>query len=457
MKATDRLGEEKITRLLKQFSVPATIGMMVNALYNIVDRMYIGNSPDLGALGLAGITISFPITLVMMALAMLFGIGGATMFSIKLGEQMPEAAEKYLGNSVSMLVISSAVFMLASLIFLKPLLTVFGASPQVMPYAMEYMRIVLWGSIFQGLSMGLNSFVRADGSPKIAMVSMFLGAGFNIVFDPVFIYVFRWGMAGAALATIGGQLLTTIWVLAYFTGSRCTIRLKPERMRLEAPVVSRMVQTGTPSFFRQIANSLMHIMLNRGLILYGGDIAVSGMGIINSIQTFMLMPIFGITQGLQPIIGYNFGARKMERVKEALKLGIYVATLIIAIGWLITRLFPDFLIRMFSSDPELIAFGTRAIRIWFLFLPVIGFQIVSASYFQAVGRARVATFLTLSRQLIFLIPAVILLPRFFGLTGILYASPLADILSSVITGIWLGVELKRLNFHQEERFIKEPK
>lgn len=457
MRSTDRLGEEKVNTLLKQFSVPATVGMLVGALYNIIDRMYIGNSPDLGSPGLAGITISFPITLTMMALAMLFGIGGATMFSIKLGEQLPETAEKYLGNSVVMLVLSSVLFMLASLIFLRPLLTLFGASPQVMPYAVEYMRIVLWGSVFQGLSMGMNSFVRADGSPKIAMVSMFLGAGFNIVFDPIFIYVFRWGMTGAALATIGGQLLTTIWVLSYFTGSRCTIRLKPERMRLEAPIVVRMVQTGTPSFFRQIANSLMHIMLNRGLILYGGDIAVSGMGVINSIQTFMLMPIFGITQGAQPIIGYNFGAKKMERVRETLKLAILVATLIIAIGWLATRLFPDILIRMFSSDPELIAFGTRAIRIWFLFLPVIGFQIVSASYFQAVGRARLATFLTLSRQLIILIPAVIILPRFFGLTGILYAAPLADILSSVITGIWLSVELKRLNLIEEERFIKEMK
>jgi putative MATE family efflux protein len=457
MRRTDRLGEEKVTILLKQFSVPATVGMLVGALYNIIDRMYIGNSPDLGTLGLAGITISFPITLVMMALAMLFGIGGATMFSIKLGEQLPETAEKYLGNSVSMLVLVSTLFMVVSLFLLDPLMTLFGASEEVMPYAVEYMRIVLWGSVFQGLSMGLNSFVRADGSPKIAMVSMFLGAGFNIIFDPIFIYVFRWGMTGAALATIGGQLLTTIWVLSYFTGSRCTIRLKPERMRLEAPIVARMVQTGTPSFFRQIANSLMHIMLNRGLIQYGGDIAVSGMGVINSIQTFMLMPIFGITQGAQPIIGFNFGAKKMERVRETLKLAIYVATLIIVTGWLATRLFPDFLIRMFSSDPELLAFGTRAIRIWFLFLPVIGFQIVSASYFQAIGRARVATFLTLSRQLIILIPAVILLPRYFGLTGILYAAPLADILSSVLTAIWLSVELKRLNLMGEERFIKETK
>ncbi len=445
MKATDRLGEEKITKLLMSFSVPATVGMLVNALYNIIDRIYIGNSQDLGSLGLAGITISFPITLVMMALAMLFGIGGATMFSIRLGEKKPEEAEKYLGNAVTMIIGSSIIFMLISLIFLQPILELLGASTQVMPYAMEYMGIVLWGVILQGLGMGLNNFIRADGSPKIAMISMFLGAGFNIIFDPIFIYIFRWGMTGAAIATVGGQLLTTIWVVLYFTGKRCSIKLKLESMKLEFHLIKRIINTGTPSFLRQVANSLLNIILNKSLIMYGGDIAVSGIGIINSIQTFMLMPIFGITQGAQPIIGYNYGANKIERVKESLKWAIHIATIIVLIGWMITRIFPSVLIKMFSSDPELILFSTNAIKIWFVCLPVIGFQIVSASYFQAVGKARAATFLTLTRQVIILIPAVMVLPKFFELNGILYAAPLADIISSVLTGIWLWMELKYLN------------
>lgn len=444
MKETNRLGEEKITRLLMSFSVPATVGMLVNALYNIIDRIYIGNSPDLGALGLAGISISFPLTLVLMAIAMLFGIGGGTMFSIKLGEKKPEEAEKYLGNAAAMLISSAIFYTIISLIFLQPLLIIFGASQQVTPYAMEYMRIVLWGSVLQGLGMGLNNFIRADGSPKIAMVSLFLGAGFNIIFDPIFIYVFRWGMTGAALATVGGQLLSMIWVIMYFTGRRSTIKLKLERMRPELPLIVKIMQVGTPSFLRQIANSVMNVILNKGLMVYGGDIAVSGMAVINSLQTFMIMPVFGITQGAQPIIGYNFGAKKLERVKEGLKWAVYMSTTIVIFGWIITRLFPDQLIRLFSKDQELIVFGRNAIRLWFLCLPLVGFQVVSASYFQAVGKARAATFLTATRQLIVLIPALIILPRIFQLNGILYAAPLADTLSTAITGLWLWMDLKKL-------------
>lgn len=445
LKRTDRLGEEKITKLLIEFSVPATVGMLVNALYNIIDRMYIGNSPDLGTLGIAGITIGFPMTLVMMALAMLCGIGGASMFSIYLGEKRPEESEKYLGNAVTMLIFFSSIFTIIGLLFLQPLLHLFGASPEVMPYAEEYMEIVLWGSVFQGLSMGLNNFIRADGSPKIAMVSMFLGAGFNIVFDPIFIYVFRWGMTGAALATVGGQILTMIWTVSYFSGKRCSHRIRLLNMKPEWHLIHKIISTGAPSFLTQLGNSLLNILLNKGLIIYGGDIAVSGIGVINSIQTFILMPVFGITQGAQPIIGYNYGAGKIKRVKEGLKWAILFATVIVVIGWLITRIFPVALVGLFSRDPELAAFGGPAISIWFLSLPLVGFQIVSASYFQAVGKARSAIFLSSTRQLILLIPAVIFLPKLFGLNGILYAAPLADFLSSGITGIWLWLELKHLN------------
>jgi putative MATE family efflux protein len=455
MKKTDRLGEEKITKLLMSFSVPATVGMLVNALYNIIDRMYIGNSEDLGSLGLAGITISFPITLVMMAIALLFGIGGATMFSIKLGEKKPEEAEKYLGNAVTMLIGSSILYTLFSLIFLKPLMELFGTSQQVMPYAIEYMRIVLWGAVLQGLSMGLNNFIRADGSPKIAMISMFLGAVFNIIFDPIFIYVFRWGMTGAAIATVGGQLLSTIWVLLYFKGKRCSIQLKLKSMKPEFHLIRRIMETGTPSFLRQLANSLLNVVLNKGLIIYGGDIAVSGMGVINSIQTFMLMPLFGITQGAQPIIGYNYGANKVGRVKEGLKWAIQIATIISLIGWLITRIFPYALMSMFTNEVDLIAFGGKAIKIWFMWLPIVGFQVVSASYFQAVGKAKAATFLTLTRQVILLIPAVIILPKFFELEGILFAAPFADFFSAVVTGIWLWIELRHLKIKLNEGVIQD--
>lgn len=450
VKGTNRLGEEKVSKLLVSFSLPAIVGMVVNSLYNIIDRMYIGNSPDLGSLGLAGITISFPITLIIMALASLFGIGGSTMFSIKLGEGKPEESQKYLGNAVTLLIISSIIYTLVSLIFLEPILKLLGSSTEVMPYAKEYMNIVLFGAILQALSMGMNNFVRADGNPKVAMITMFLGAGFNIIFDPIFIYVFKWGMTGAALATVGGQLLTTLWIFSYFIGKRCSIKLKLDKMKLEPYLVRRITQTGIPSFLRQFSNSILNMVLNKGLIMYGGDIAVSGMGIINSLQTVMLMPLFGINQGAQPIIGYNFGAKKMSRVKEALKWAVTTATAVTIIGWLITRIFPEPLIRMFNSDSELILFGIRAIKAWFLCLPIVGFQVISSSYFQAVGKARVSTFLTLSRQMIILIPSLIILPKIFGLSGILYAAPLSDLLSSIISGIWLWLELKHLKSKEEE-------
>lgn len=445
MKKTERIGEEKIRKLLLEFSLPATIGMLVNALYNIVDRIYIGNSPDLGTLGLAGISISFPITLTLMAIALMFGVGGATLFSIKLGEKRPDQAEHYLGNAVFMLITSSIIFTILSLLFLTPLLRIFGASDLVAPFAIEYMKIVLWGSAFQALSMGLNHFIRADGNPKVAMISMFLGAGFNIIFDPIFIYGFRWGMKGAALATIGGQLLTTIWVVSYFIGKKSNHKIRAINLIPKYNSVRLIISTGLPSFLRQIANSLLGIVLNKSLILYGGDIAVSGMAAVNSLQTFILMPIFGITQGAQPIIGYNFGAKKMARVSETLYLAIGMATIIATVGWLMTRLFPVALIAMFGKDSQFLAFGANAIGTWFLFLPVVGFQILGASYFQATGRPKISTILTASRQLIFLIPLIIILPSKLGVTGILLAAPIADLLSFILTGFWLWLDRKRLS------------
>lgn len=453
MKKTDRLGEDKITKLLMEFSVPATVGMLVTAFYNIIDRIFIGNSPDLGSMGLAAVSISFPLTLFLMALASLFGVGGVTMFSIKLGENKPEEAEKYLGNSITLLIISSVIFMIISLIFLKPLLLFFGASPQVLPYSIEYLRIVLLGSVFLSLSISLNKFIRADGSPKIAMISMFLGAGFNIVFNPIFIYVLGLGMTGAALATVGGQFLTTIWVLGYFTSKRCTYRLKLKTLKLTLDYIKKITITGIPTFFSQFANSILVVILNKSLVIYGGDIAVSAMSIIISIQTFIILPIFGITQGIQPIIGYNFGGKKIARVKECVKLAIITASVIVILAWLITRIFPTSLIRMFSNEPELISFGSNALSIWFICLPAIGFQVVAASYFQAVGKAKIATVLSSVRQLIILIPAIIILSNLYGLYGILYAAPISDFLSAIITSILLWTETKHLNLQLSRELI----
>lgn len=453
------LGEEKISKLLIKFSIPAIVGMLVSAFYNIVDRIYIGNAPGLGANGLAGITIGFPLMLIMLAIGVLFGIGGATLFSIRLGQKREEDAEKVLGNSFVLLVSSGIIYMIIGQIFLFPLLKLFGASTTVLPFAVEYMRVIFFGSTFQILSMGMNHFIRADGSPKIAMMTMFIGAGINIVLDPIFIFGLNMGMMGAALATIIAQGVSALWVVLHFLGKHSKAKLKVKNLILDSIIVKKVVSLGLPGFLLQLASSILNTLLNRNLYIYGGDIAVSGMGIINSIQTLMLMPIIGLNQGVQPIISFNFGAKKFDRVKEAIKLALLAATAIVVSGFIITRLFPEVLVSMFNRDPELMIFGTMAISSWFMMLPVVGFQIIAANFFQAIGRSRSAMFLTLTRQIIFLIPAVIFFPQFWGVEGLLYAAPFADLLAAILTGYFFINILKDLThlsvIHKESEFVSD--
>ncbi len=435
MAQSNVLGTEKISSLLIKFSVPAIIGMIINALYNVVDRIFIGNAPDLGSDGLAGITIGFPIMIILLSIGLLFGVGGATLFSIKLGQGKHEEAGQVLGNAFSLLVISGTLFLILGQIFLAPLLTIFGASATVLPYATEYMRVIFFGAIFQVLSIGMNNFLRADGKPKLAMITMFVGAGINILLDPVFIFVFKMGMTGAALATIISQAISVWWIMAYFLSKKRQQRITLHNMKLRFDVTTQIISLGMPGFLMQLSNSLLNVILNRSLLAYGGDIAVSGMGIINSIQTILLMPIIGLNQGVQPIISFNYGAKKYQRIKEAQMLAIIAATVIVVIGWIVTRMFPEQIVTVFNQEPELIAFGKLAMGIWFGFLPVIGFQALGANFFQAVGRPKASMVLTLTRQVILLIPAIIVFSNLWGLKGLLYAAPFADGVSAVITGI----------------------
>lgn len=438
------LGTKKISKLLIQFSVPAIVGMMANALYNIVDRIFIGNKADLGAYGIAAITVSFPIMIILIALGVLFGIGGSTLFAIKLGQKREEEAEKAMGNAFTLLLIAGLSFSIIGQLFLTQILTLFGASADVLPYASEYMRIIFMGASFQVMSMGMNNFIRADGNPKIAMMSMFLGAGINIILDPIFIFALDMGMAGAATATIISQISASIWVVGYFFGKRSRSKLRRKNMKLSKALVLTIIGLGVPPFALQVANSLLNIVLNRSLIAYGGDLGISAMGIVNSLQTLLIMPVIGINQGVLPIISFNFGARQFDRVKEAAKLGILAATGLVLIGYLATRFFPIQLVGMFNREPQLLELGTFALKRWFLFTPLIGFQIIGANFFQAIGRPRSAMFLTLSRQIIFLIPAILVFPLFWGLEGILFAAPFADMISTVVTAFFFYYGMKNL-------------
>nr|WP_286208013.1 MATE family efflux transporter [Clostridium caldaquaticum] len=438
-----------------KFSIPAIIGMLVNALYNVVDRMFIGNG--VGSLGIAGTTIGFPIMLIIMSFGMLIGVGANSLVAIKLGEQKKDEAELIMGNALTLLILVSLVISFFGLIFLNPLLKTFGASETVLPYAKEYMRIILLGTVFQSVGFGMNNFIRSEGNPKIAMITMLIGAILNTILDPLFIFVFKWGIAGGAYATIISQAVSAIWVLYYFTSGRSTLRLHKKYFKLELNTVGKITAIGAAPFAMQLAASVQNAIMNKSLTTYGGDIAVSGMGIVMSIITLIVMPIFGINQGVQPIIGYNYGAQKYDRVKEGLKLGIIAATIIVCVGFVVIRLFPSELVAMFNKkDASLIEFGTWALKRFTIFLPIIGFQIVAANYFQAVGKPKQAGILSLSRQVLLLIPALLILPRFFGIDGVVSAGPFSDIMSSLITGTWLFYEIRNLtNKHAESIELNE--
>lgn len=444
MEKVNPLGTEPISKLLIRFSVPAIVGMLVNALYNVVDRIYIGNSPSLGANGIAGITISFPIMIIMMGIGLLFGIGGATLFSIRLGQKREEEAAQVLQNTFVLLTLSGILIMILGLLFIDDLLILFGASPQILPYSSRYLSVILFGAFFATTGMGFNHFIRADGNPKVAMLSMFLGAGMNILLDPLFIYVFDWGMEGAALATVISQACSYVWVLSYFLSKRCRIKLRLRGLRLRRTIVFSIIALGIPSFVLQIASSLLNVILNKTLVAHGGDLAISAMGIVNSVQTLLLMPVIGINQGLQPLVSYNFGAKQFDRVKEALKLGIISATAVVLVAYSATRVIPDSLVGMFNRDPALLKLGTYALKRWFLLTPLVGFQIIAASFLQATGRSKTSMLLTLSRQGLYLIPAILILANFYGLQGILWAAPISDLLSTLTSLVFFIAGVKTL-------------
>lgn len=438
----DKMENGKILPLLVELSVPAMIGMIVNAIYNIVDRMFIGNAPHLGSLGLAGITISYPVTLVLMALSLMAGVGGATRFSIALGAKQDDDAKYYQGNSLMITVIFGLIFMIFGNLFMDPMLTILGASEQVLPHARAYLSIILYGAVFQCVAMCGNNFSRAQGNARNAMVSQLLGAGFNIIFDYILIVQFHMGMEGAALATIGGQFLSMVWQLSYLFGKRGLIQCRFDHMKLKKHFTYMIIKTGLPAFLMQMSTSVLNIVINGTLGIYGGDTAISTVGIITSVQTLMLMPLTGMTQGQQPIISYNFGAKRFERVKETLKYTVIGASIIAVIGFIAIQFFPAIIISMFNQEKSIIDLGSTALRIWFICLPLVGCQTMCANFFQAIGMVKQSSFLNLLRQCLLLIPLILILSLIFGLYGVFIAVPIADLIAFVITMYLIKKEMK---------------
>lgn len=442
MDATQPLGQQPIGKLLWQFSLPAIVGMVVNALYNVVDSIFVGNG--VGEVGLTAVTIAFPLMLVMMAFGMLIGVGSSTLVSIRLGEQKRADAEHILGNAVTMIAVLSLLISGIGILWLDPLLISLGAEPRVLPYARTFTRIILIGNVFMHIGFGLNNIIRAEGNPRLAMATMLISAILNIILNPLFLFVMQLGIGGSALATVVSQLASAIWVLSHFLSKDSFLRIRLRNLRPNRQIVKDIISIGMSAFFMQLAASVVTILYNFALIRYGGDLAVAAMGIVNRITMLMLMPIFGISQGAQPIIGYNYGARQYERVIETVKKAIYAASGLAFAGFLIVQFFNYQIVGLFNSNPQLIALSGYGLSIMLSMLPIIGFQAIAAQYFQAVGKAKYALLFTMSRQVLILIPMILLLPRFFGLTGIWLAGPTSDVASAILTGVFLYRELQTL-------------
>lgn len=450
------LGVEPIGKLLMNFALPAVISLLVNSLYNIVDQIFIGQG--VGYLGNAATTVAFPIVTIVLALSMLFGSGGSAYASIKLGEGKFETAQNVLGNLFVILLGVGILQCIICFAWLDPMLRLFGATDSVMDYARDYSSITIIGIPFMMLGVGLSNMARTDGSPKLAMMSMVLGAGINVILDPIYIFVFQWGVKGAALATITSQIISCMVLIWYFV-FRGKMRLKKKYLKINWRLTWAFTVLGISGCIVQLANTFLQVVLNNSLVYYGdqsavgGDIALSAMGIVLKVSTILIGINIGISTGSQPIVGFNYGARKPERMKKAYQLAVLTATICSIIGWAACVFFPRQVMLIFGEQKEeFMTFAVKCLRYYMFGIFISGAQIVSTGYFQATGQALKASVLSLLRQVILLIPLIVIFPLFLGLDGILIAGPFADITSGIIVGSFSFFELKRLN-----RWIEEDK
>jgi putative MATE family efflux protein len=442
------LGTKDIRTLLIKYSTPAIIAMLFNSLYNLVDTIFVGRGG--GTMAIAGLAVSFPIQMLMMAIAQVIGIGAGSLISRSLGAGDEAKAEETAGTAFVTVVALSIVFTAFGLAFLNPILRLFGSTETILPYAREYMTVILAGGFFFAFSVVGNSLARAEGAARTAMTSMIIGAGMNIVLDPIFIFTFGRGIRGAAEATVLAQLLSCIYLVHHFR-HYSTLQIKRSQLRFNWRLLPEVFSIGASSFARTVAGSLFSIVVYRSLGVYGTELHIAIYGVAHRVTMFLLMPLIGIVQGLQPIIGFNYGATRLDRVKEALKLGMVAASAMATFGFIVVMLFTEPLVRLFNNDPQLVLHGVPVVRIICLVLPVVGVQVIGSGFFQAIGKALPAFILSTSRQILFLIPLILILPLHFGLNGVFYAFPASDLLSVAITSTWVLVEIRSLN-----RSLAEP-
>ncbi|MDP2889824.1 MAG: MATE family efflux transporter [Bacteroidota bacterium] len=440
---TKELAELNIARLMLKFFIPAFIGVFVNALYNIVDRVFIGQG--VGSMALSGISVIFPVMLIVMGFGMLIGIGAGVLVSINMGKRDMDRAEKVLGSSFLLMLLVSVVITIIGYSVKGPMLRSFGATAETIQYANDYLDIILAGVVFQVVGFSLNNIIRAEGNARIAMYSMIISAGTNLILDPIFIFGFGMGVKGAAYATVISMMVLTVWVLIHFLSSKSVVKLKAENIRFDSKILFEIMAIGMAPFVMQIANSFVQGLLNTKLIAFGGDLAVGAMGIVNSVATMIVMAIVAINMATQPIISFNYGAKSFSRVKETLRIAMISATVISVLAFIIVETIPDSIVKLFNStDPGLLGFGRDGLRLGMLALPFVGFQVVAGNFFQSMGNAKIAVLLTLLRQVIILIPLLFILPNHFGLNGIWISMPISDFCSAIIVVFFLVNQWKKL-------------
>lgn len=441
------LGSMPIGKLLVQYSVPAIIASLATSLYNIIDSIFIGRG--VGAMAIAGLAITFPLMNLVAAFVMLVAVGGATISSIFLGQGNIRRATDTVNNIFLLCMVHAVIFGGGSLLFLDEILVFFGATAETLPYAHEFMEVILYGTPVSFILIGLNNVMRATGYPTKAMITALISVVVNIVLCPIFIFTFDWGIKGAALATICGQSVGALWVLAHFLSPKSFVRLRIRDSWFNKAIINRIYAIGLSPFLMNVCACVVVVFINKALLDYGGtlgNMAIGAFGILNRATMFFVMIVFGVTQGMQPILGFNYGACQWQRVRNTLNTGIWIGLAITTVGWIITEFFPDSISRLFTVDPTLIDMANRGARIYFIVYPLVGCQIIIQNYFQSVGKPKISIFLSLTRQLIFLLPFLFILPRHWGIDGVwasMSASDAMAFVTAIITLIIMNRRQKR--------------
>lgn len=441
IKGATALGVEPVGKLLRQYAVPAIVAMTASSLYNMVDSIFIGQG--VGPLAISGLAITFPLMNISAAFGALVGVGCATLISVRLGQKEYDTALNVLGNCVSMNVILGLVLTVLGYVFLDEILYFFGASNQTITYARDYMEVIVLGNVITHLYMGLNAVLRSSGHPHEAMYTTMVAVLVNVGLDPLFIYVFDMGIRGAAVATIISQSISLVWQLKLFSNKNEVIHFRSCSFKLRGRIMRDTVSIGMPQFMMNMAACLVVLLINHGLVSHGGDLAVGAYGIVNRLVFVMVMIVIGFNQAMQPIAGYNYGANQMPRVMRAFKLTVIAATLVTTTAFLVFMLGADYVVRAFTTDNQLEHFAADGLRIVVIMFPIVGLQMVVSNYFQSIGKPGKSIILSMSRQVLVLIPSLLILPQFMGVAGVWWSMPLSDFLSTMLAVVMIAIEIKR--------------